>query len=348
MLILQIEEEENMQCYGCGNEMGEDALFCSRCGLKLGDEPVYRRMRVRCNSCGEVFEVEQTLSADLAALEVFKSSALSIITPIAAIVSLIITWVMITYGNIPGAFLAGVQTILFAFAWLTGMQMVKTKNRSMYTPLTIAGFVFAVLLLISCGGFVGQRMGTIKWQDVGLCATIPEPRTKKGTISIAPDNLYVDLYKVGSQEYDEYVNECIKKGFNIEVETGYSSFYAYREDGCRINVYYDDEERNMSIFAYAPIEMGDLDWSEGILGYMLPVPESSYGKIISNSDSCFSVYVGNTTKVEVDAYVRKCIDYGFVDDYGNSSAPFYANDQGYALSVRYEGLNTMYIDIYKY
>lgn len=83
-------------------------------------------------------------------------------------------------------------------------------------------------------------------------------------------------------------------------------------------------------------EFAEIKWPTIGVATLLPTPESTYGKIGSDSSSFFSAYIGNTTKEQYNAYVEKCIDLGFAIDYSKSSSSFWAdNSDGYHCTVNY-------------
>ena len=63
-----------------------------------------------------------------------------------------------------------------------------------------------------------------------------------------------------SVDYENYIEECQERGFNVDVDTfdfpETSSFYAYDAAGNRLNVDYDsmNEELSVKLSAYEPEE----------------------------------------------------------------------------------------------
>ena len=80
----------------------------------------------------------------------------------------------------------------------------------------------------------------------------------------------------------------------------------------------------------------------------MPVPQSNIGKVEWEADYGFVIYVGNTTVDDFNAYVDACIEKGFDVDYRRGDTYYYAdNAEGYHVSVKYEGFNTMFVRIDK-
>ena len=102
----------------------------------------------------------------------------------------------------------------------------------------------------------------------------------------------------------------------------------------------------MTIQLDPPMEMSTIAWPSGVAGQQLPVPKSTIGKISYEYDDHFFVYIGNTTKADYADYVDDCSQMGFNVDYNKGDDYYYADNQdGWHISLRYEGNNIMSIDI---
>ena len=104
----------------------------------------------------------------------------------------------------------------------------------------------------------------------------------------------------------------------------------------------------MSITINAPIQMTEISWPSSGPAKLIPKPSFSVGKISSDYDWAFSVYLGDMTIDDFNAYVDKCIDKGFEKDY--RSEHYFSADKGddISLTVEYVGFNTIVISIYDY
>ena len=104
----------------------------------------------------------------------------------------------------------------------------------------------------------------------------------------------------------------------------------------------------MSLTLEAPIAMSTFVWPTNGISGKLPAPESSTGKIVSDSNGYFSAYVGDTDKTAYMAYTSACMDAGFTEDYYRSDVYFSGkNAEGVQVYIDYEGFQTMYIRIYE-
>lgn len=89
-----------------------------------------------------------------------------------------------------------------------------------------------------------------------------------------------------------------------------------------------------SLFRINVADNGKYAWSEVILAYMLPAPESPYGEIISNSESSLILNVNKTTQEQYIRYIEACEGIGFIIETDTTSSSFHAfNEQGYEISL---------------
>lgn len=68
-------------------------------------------------------------------------------------------------------------------------------------------------------------------------------------------------------------------------------------------------------FSLFKIDIADYkkyDWNEIVLADILPVPESPYGEIISNSETYLALYVKQSEKEQYNRYIEACKEKGFV------------------------------------
>lgn len=91
-------------------------------------------------------------------------------------------------------------------------------------------------------------------------------------------------------------------------------------------------------------EYGTIDWSTIQLGYKLPTPDSTKGKIVGGSGDSFTVYIAGTTKAQYSEYIDRCKDVGFTVDQTVREDRFNAYDSdGYHLNISYKDDDIMRI-----
>jgi hypothetical protein len=210
-------------------------------------------------------------------------------------------------------------------------------------------FIAILIILFLAGiGYYRKYIGNrFLWDDIILSSVLPEPTSDSGKIGVNSDNyLSMDVYQMSKSDYNEYVNKCQAMGFGIEEERRDSSYYAYNKEGYKLSLWYDEDDRELSISLDAPIEMNVLQWPNRGIVSLLPVPDSDVGKIISEDQERFFAYVGDMTKDDYNTYVNECYEKGFSSDYYKSDTYYNAkNKDGYEISVSYEGYNVIYIRI---
>ena len=202
-----------------------------------------------------------------------------------------------------------------------------------------------MLLLTACG-----QSERLEWPDEGICAVLPVPNAKYGTIGLQlEDTFSADLTRCTLDDYTAYVADCMEAGFTIDSEDQGDDYRAYNSDGYELWVYYSDYSEEISIHLDAPKFAPDETyvWPTIGLATMIPQPESSIGSISIDSSSHFYAYIGETTLEDYSAYVDRCIEYGFDVDHSRGDRVFTAdNENGDSLRAEYEGFQTMSISIY--
>lgn len=90
----------------------------------------------------------------------------------------------------------------------------------------------------------------------------------------------------------------------------------------------------------------EISWPDSDIAKLLPVPESTVGRIEWEASYGFVIYVAETSKSEYDMYVDSCKENGFDVDYRAGDDYYYAdNAEGYHLSLNYQEDNIMFIRI---
>lgn len=199
--------------------------------------------------------------------------------------------------------------------------------------------LFFIFSLVSCSK-------QVVWPSSELGRTIPTMEGAKGEIHYNDsDSLYITLQKITENQYANYLNECKAKGFTIDVKQNSISYTAYNADGYKLELnFYSDGD--MWIRVKAPISMSNFHWPNTPISSLLPTPQSSFGKIEYSSDNGFIAYVGNTTINDYNSYVEMIKTNGFTLDTNTGENYYYANNNdGYRVTLKYEGFNTMFVRI---
>lgn len=188
-----------------------------------------------------------------------------------------------------------------------------------------------------------------EWPVTGLGQYLPKTESINGIIETNNDETFsIDVYKVSSEEFENYVEKCKSTGFLYHITESKGVFCAYNEEEYELSLYYFEDEERLSIDIKKPYEMVEISWPTSGLVKSIPVPVSSMGHIFSENTEHFSLYVDNITTEQYNEYVDQCMKKGFTVDYSRSEKYFKAyNKKGYYLVVEAEVFDKMYIKIEK-
>lgn len=179
------------------------------------------------------------------------------------------------------------------------------------------------------------------WPTSGISALLPQPSSDKGEIALNSDDSFkADIKKTSQADYSNYLTACKEKGFTVDANSTALGYSAFNEDGYELKLSYSSSSQEMDIDLAAPIEMGSLSWPTMGAAALVPAPQATRGKIVSDSDSTFNAYVGDTDIDAFNAYVDSCIAAGYDVDHNRTDTSYSAkNTDGAKVSVSYEGAN---------
>lgn len=195
----------------------------------------------------------------------------------------------------------------------------------------------------------------VNWDALILNKQLPEPASLSGkAIDNTDEALWVELKVDTKDEFEQYISSCQDAGFTIDSkrqEDAYIEsdelYFAYNEEGYRLELIYNSDDKTLTIDLNAPIEMTDLDWPFNDLAKELPQPQSSKGHVEREEKDNFSVYIGDTSIEDYEDYIKACKKAGFDETTSKGETTFYAqSEDGYLLQVFYVGFNTMQIELY--
>ena len=220
----------------------------------------------------------------------------------------------------------------------------KKPKKPIYKRMWFSCIVMLLVLGVVASVTANKKEKT-DWSAVILKEAIPQFPSNHGNILInSEEELCVSLEKVTDEQYNKYLNQCMEQGFIVDTKKSTYSYDAFDSEGYSLNLTHIDD--NLTITVKAPIKLGTITWPIGTAGDLLPEPSSTTGKFNYEHDTNFSVYVGDTSKEEYDEYVADCSDYGFDVDYDKGENYYRAyNEEGYYLSLSYEGNNIMLVRI---
>ncbi len=202
--------------------------------------------------------------------------------------------------------------------------------------------LIAIISAISGGKGKGEK---IEWPKIELRDQLPEPPSNRGTLfENSDEEFWVSLDGVSDDQYNDYLDACVDKGFTVDADKSSYSYKAYNADGYSLDMSHIGD--GLSITLKAPMKFGSITWPSSTVGNMLPAPKSTTGKFSYEHDDSFFVYVGETSKADYDQYVADCSANGFNIDYDKGDTYYRAdNADGYHISLKYEGNNIMAVEI---
>ena len=354
-----------MKCSKCGAELTDDTKFCSYCGAKVEEDMEMPPIPKTENKNGDTSEdvgfdnsvYDEPISSQKSEsksnkvkgkfLEYWnKLSRFGKLAAIGTAVFVILALVAFLAGRIVAGILSIVQIAIVVVAFLMNKNTIKVPKS--WIPIVALGLSF-VLIIPYFSLFKINSADYMKydWSSVVLAEMLPQPESPYGEIiSNSEDCFSLDVTKTTEGQYKEYIEACKDKGFTIDTETTGSFFYAYNDRGYKLSLSYYDYDSEMHINLDSAMEMEAITWPDNEMAKLLPVPKSTIGKIYSNDEDGFSVYIGNTTIDDYNAYVKACEEKGFTVDVQKKDKTFSAkNADFYKLSVDYKGNNVIYISI---
>lgn len=214
--------------------------------------------------------------------------------------------------------------------------------------LSIILVILMTMSVTACGNAekADGKKGGFNWKEGSIANVLPHPETDKLEITTDDEeSFYATVEDYSEEEYKSYVEKCKQKGFEVDSKSDDMSFDAYNDEGYKLSLIYFDEGE-LSIDLEAPKRVGEFKWPSSEIAKLLPKPKSNIGKIEWEASYGFVIYVGETSLEEYNTYVEECSKKGFTVDYQKGDDFYYGdNEDGYHLSLKYEGNNTMFVQI---
>lgn len=216
---------------------------------------------------------------------------------------------------------------------------MKKKIALLITTMALVGGCF-----VGCGG---EKYSKLEWPSNELTSLIPEPKSNVGEIHNNSDSdFYVTIAKVSKEDYQNYFDSC-KEEFSIEVPSVVDTYcHGYNRDDIKLTLSYNEKNKTMDVMLEDP-QYGDFVFPSSGMSSLLPVPKSTFGKVVIDSSSHLLVYAANTSKNDYSEYVENCKLNGFTEDYNSGDNSYDAyNSKGYHLYLDYRATDVMEISVY--
>lgn len=177
------------------------------------------------------------------------------------------------------------------------------------------------LLVVGTSGVVFTGCGsdseeytTITWATSGIGSLAPKPKSTKGKISIDSEDSYqATISEVSVDDFKSYVNDCKKKGFDVDYSSVDGMYTAKDKKGYDLSVYYQDDEETMDIIINAPEQ-------ETTVATKPKTTKPKVTKKTTSKKSNSSSGVNADFKATMDSYEEFFNDYvDFMKKYKNST-----------------------------
>lgn len=342
------KNEEKAVCQYCGTEIDAGAVLNESDAVKIEKMKVKAQKDMELSKRREEAEKAKK-QEEKDSINSFKKSKFSKVLIVFAVIGVFLCIGSFATGYILAGIAAVIMTALFLISYLMGLKVIREKKRGFRILAAILGFLMFIpyFVLYNAAENAGTPSVKIQWSEIELRDMLPEPKLKKGKIkSNTKEYLSVEFDGCSDKEYKAYVKACEDMGYTVDAEEETASYKAYNEKGYELYVYnYSDGE--LSIKLEAPMKMAEITWPSDLIG-IVPVPQSSTGKVEQDSVDRFNVYIGKTSAEEYADYVSQCMNAGFTTDYNKQSEYFKAlNQLGYEITVTYEGNSIMEIYLTK-
>ena len=218
--------------------------------------------------------------------------------------------------------------------------------------------ILGLIILVPTMCFAGYKIATIikipvaepiAWPTTGIATQIPVPAfsSMNGEISYdTVERFWVEIQDVTDEEYEQYILACQEAGFTIESERTSIEYSAYNADGYELSLTKYLSSDDVDIRVEAPEALGTITWPVSDIAKLIPVPDSTLGRIEWERSGGFCLYVGNIPYEQYKAYVDECVARGFTVDYSRGDDYFHAkNSKGYYVDIDYKGFSVVFIKI---
>ena len=129
---------------------------------------------------------------------------------------------------------------------------------------------------------------TFEWQNYGLFTQIPEPETNNGKIvRESTDQINIELYKVSSEDFNDYVKACKNAGFTVDITKTDQVFYAHDEEGYDLSIFFYEDKKTMNIYvdSYDIDDNSQGNGNQATTGTEVSKPEAQVPETTTSTES---------------------------------------------------------------
>lgn len=221
------------------------------------------------------------------------------------------------------------------------------KNKKPFFKKWWVWLIVVIVALVAVISFSGKDKESVAWPTNGMGALLPAPKNGiTESIFEVGGSFSVRIEKVTLDDFNTYIEKCKEKGFTIEAESQADEYTAYNQDGYKLDSYYNDNLEYIYVGLEEPKAKGTYTWPSTGLATLINQPSSEKGTIKNDSETTFSIYVGDISSEKYNEYINNCIELGFDQDYLKNDNKYTAyNKEDIHINIEYVGFNTMYIEI---
>lgn len=114
----------------------------------------------------------------------------------------------------------------------------------------ILGIIIVLILVNVIRGKISEatKGKGFEMPDTDIAKMLPDPGSNYGEVSYSSDDsLSIKVYKYNNDDFKNYMKECKKAGFDVDVESSDKSYDATNEAGYTLSLYYYTNDKKMSI-----------------------------------------------------------------------------------------------------
>lgn len=88
----------------------------------------------------------------------------------------------------------------------------------------------------------------LNWPSDGVAKLLPKPKSENGHISSSSDKYFnCDVAKTCQDDFNDYINECKTKGFNLESDYSSSRYESKDQNNNKLSIHWSSYNNEMSI-----------------------------------------------------------------------------------------------------
>lgn len=102
---------------------------------------------------------------------------------------------------------------------------------------------------MSISAYAPKEYEEYEWPDVGLATLLPAPKSQYGVIEVSDDRLKAEIYQTSKKDFEGYVDDCIKEGFdhNYDKSVSVGYFKGYDANGYELFISYEENDYNKTM-----------------------------------------------------------------------------------------------------